>query len=289
MGGDLLNVGISTHIFGNTKLKEMHLEILQSNNIDTIELSLRDGCIDIFDNDEINKINILLKKYRMNINSIHGEGGEPGKGFWLASEHEEERMCAIDYYKRLIDIAKLYKSKYLIVENESFPYWPFWEEDRKDNKIIIFNNSRNIFIESIKVLVTYATKCNVILAIENIDGLDNEYIIEIIKNANSKYLKVCIDTCHLMYDYEKFYYNIDLLIPHTVTTHISDNYKLNRCNWKDNHLYPFEGDINWKKLTTYLKKENYKGDMILEVVNSENKIDSDLMKIINRMKILWEK
>lgn len=115
-----------------------------------------------------------------------------------------------------------------------------------------------IGLKRFQTLVKNAEKYGIILALEN--TRKPEYFDYIFENINSDNLKVCYDSGHDhsftkdTFDFEKYKNKI-------IAVHLHDN-----NSTSDQHLLPFDGNIDWKQLLTKLKKSGYSGAITLEVV-----------------------
>jgi len=78
---------------------------------------------------------------------------------------------------------------------------------------------------------------------------------------------VCWDTGHANIQKLNQYQAIKALGKNLVTTHIDDN-----DTSGDQHLLPFEGNINWKAIITALREINYMGLFNLEVGGAIHKV-----------------
>ncbi len=135
-----------------------------------------------------------------------------------------------------------------------------------------------IGFERILEILSECEKYNVYLALENLRYL--EYLDETLANVKSKYLICCFDSGHAncftknieSYDFEKYKGLIKCL-------HLHDNHGEN-----DEHLIPFMGNIDFKKVMYKLKKINYDGQLTLEIINSKS--DYYLNKTLNEKEYL---
>lgn len=111
-------------------------------------------------------------------------------------------------------------------------------------------------IKRLKELVEYAKIMNVRIAFENTKVSEFlEYVLHDIKDEN---VGVCFDSGHNHVYVDKF--NIDLFKDRIFAIHLHDNNKT-----KDQHLIPYDGNINWDIVLENLKKCNYNGDITLEL------------------------
>lgn len=125
-------------------------------------------------------------------------------------------------------------------------------------------------IKYLDSFVKCAEKNNIRIAIEN--GTQNEIcgapphvdeLIKIVDYFNNKYQKeilgICFDFGHANVGRIDIYNEIKKAGTKLKVTHIHDNYG------KDDHYFPYEGDINWNLAMKALKEIEYKGELTLEV------------------------
>lgn len=114
----------------------------------------------------------------------------------------------------------------------------------------------NIGIERIKKIVEKAEKLGIDLALENTawEGV-LEYIFD---NIKSDRLKVCYDSGH---DHAHFKdrFNFERFKGLIVATHIHDNH----AN-ADEHLLPFDGNVDWNCVVENLKNSEYRSTLSCE-------------------------
>lgn len=111
-------------------------------------------------------------------------------------------------------------------------------------------------VARLQKIADYAKQLNIKIAFENTKIFGYlEYVFEHIKNDN---IGVCFDSghCHCHFD-DKFNWNI--FKNKIFAVHLHDNDKSS-----DQHLLPFDGNIDWQILANNLKEANYAGPIILE-------------------------
>lgn len=142
------------------------------------------------------------------------------------------------------------------------------------------NTPNQIGVDNFGKLVKRAEHLGVKLAFENVEG---ENYLNALMDAfsSSKQVGFCWDSGH-----EQCYYKgKDLLKVYgkkLIYTHINDNLgvlsKDGSIFWHDDlHLLPFDGIIDWQDATNRLKRENYQGDLTLELClqSKPNRNDND--------------
>ena len=114
--------------------------------------------------------------------------------------------------------------------------------------------------ERIKKLVDYAGKKDVKIAFENLRVLPHlDWAMNEFKNNNT--VGFCWDLGHENCFTRKVDF-LSLYGEQLICTHIHDNYKR---RWKDKHILPFDGRINYKKAAERIKKTGFNRTLMLEV------------------------
>lgn len=118
-----------------------------------------------------------------------------------------------------------------------------------------------IGLNRIKKIVNYAKELDIKVAFENLKI--KGYIDYIIKNIDNDNVGICYDAghCHAHFKDE---FNWDLFKNRIFAIHLHDN-----DGTADQHLLPFDGNIEWKEVIKKLKESNYNGPITLEVCYRE--------------------
>lgn len=113
-----------------------------------------------------------------------------------------------------------------------------------------------IGIKRLQKIIDYAEKLQIKVAFENTKIFGYlEYVFKYIKNKN---VGVCFDSGHYHCHFnDKF--NWEMFKDKVFAVHLHDNDKSG-----DQHLLPFDGTIDWKKLWGNLKNANYNGPITME-------------------------
>ena len=112
-------------------------------------------------------------------------------------------------------------------------------------------------LDRFKRLVEKAEKEGITIALENLRK--PEYLDFVFGNIKSDKLKFCYDSGHE----HCFTPDVDCLAKYgdkLTALHLHDN-----DGTGDQHLPPFSGTVNWKRIMSYLKKVDYKGPLALEI------------------------
>ena len=139
-------------------------------------------------------------------------------------------------------------------------------------------------LDRLKKIIDKAEKENVNIALENLRK--PEYLDFIYSNINSSKLKFCYDSGHENC-FTPGYNCLDKYKDKLIALHLHDN-----DGTKDQHLLPFNGIINWKKIMDQIKSIEYKGSLALEIdaqyidVSKEYTAEEYLIEAKNRAYIL---
>lgn len=126
-------------------------------------------------------------------------------------------------------------------------------------------NMTSIGLERFKTICEYAREKGIKVAFENtkLKG----YLEFILSNIDYSNVGVCFDSghyhCHFKdeFDFDKFKNRI-------FCVHIHDN-----LGESDEHLIPFDGNLEYNKVIEGLKRANYNGDMTLEICYMNDYLD----------------
>jgi sugar phosphate isomerase/epimerase len=287
-------IGVSNVIFGKRKPMEDDFRQFSNAGIQNVELRLNPDWLDIKDRDLVDKTINWIQKYGINVHSIHGPCGFPGKsvvygtsGFedWLANPEDSERRGAVNMRKEYMKVAQEMGAKYFIVEYECYNQWPFWPH--RSVAETRYYQSGELWKSSVEELIDYAIGIGIKLAIENIDGLSCTDMLEAVKKWPSDVVGVCFDTSHASYDIDNFFINLTALSPYMVATHLSDNDALEGIKWRDRHWMPFTGSLDWNMIMKVLLESGYSGCLLFEVCNNEQQNLSKLLPYIQKVVELY--
>ena len=129
-------------------------------------------------------------------------------------------------------------------------------------------NYNEIGLERIRKLAQYAKELNIKIAFENTRKKGYlEYVLDNIKDEN---IGICYDAghCHCRFKDE---FNYEFFKDRIFAVHLHDN-----DGSDDQHLLPFDGNINWKYVINKLKENNYNGPATLELAYRNNYMNMSL-------------
>ena len=144
-------------------------------------------------------------------------------------------------------------------------------------------------LKNFEKIFNVATKLRVSIALENTDRNSIKHLQYLLDNIKSLNLGLCFDVGH-HYLYNS---NFDILKKYgnrLLAVHLHDNYG----GWydgydftKDNHLLPFDGNIDFEKITKQIAKTKYDNVVMLEI--HKNSLSTpDIYKNISNLEYLKE-
>lgn len=141
-------------------------------------------------------------------------------GWWPIEDEKEMYKLNVEYFKRLVPIAKKYNIK-IGIENLPFTY------------------------------------------LSSICSVESTY--KLIKEVNSEYVGMCLDTGHMNMFRIDPYDTIVSIKDKLFALHVHDN-----NSQSDSHSYPYQGNIDWDRFIKALKDINFNKVISFEVCAPEN-------------------
>jgi sugar phosphate isomerase/epimerase len=268
-----MNFGFSTFFFIQKSVIEVIDEII-SHHVKTIELSLEIPHMPNMVDVDFAKRVAALSKDGIDF-SIHAPFFEMN----LGSYQPEIRQFSRKKAKTAIDIAYALGANPVVMH----PGYTFWMDKRKD----VAEKSWEFFIKDMKWLLSYAKKRNIIIALESIPmhffffydlsefkrlqeelpglgmtlDIGHAYVAKVAKKVKDPEDSIIEDLK-------------DLGVRNVTHVHLHNN-----KGKRDDHLFP-DGDIDIKRILSFLKEEGYAGKVIIESYEMERSgIHSVLEKI----------
>ncbi|HOZ53997.1 MAG TPA: sugar phosphate isomerase/epimerase family protein [Bacilli bacterium] len=136
-------------------------------------------------------------------------------------------------------------------------------------------------IKRLKKLVRYAEKSNIKIAFEN--NRFQGYLEYVFSNINSKNIGLCFDAGHYHVHF-KDKFNFDFFKNNIFAVHLHDN-----NGSSDQHLYPFEGTINWEETLKKLKEAKYEGPITLEILYQKRYSNMSIQEFYSKSYLVAEK
>jgi sugar phosphate isomerase/epimerase len=255
--------GVSTHLFHERKLEQAHLVEIAANGFEAVELFATRSHFDYHDQSAVQSFKEWLADADLGLNSVHAPitnvfaDGRVQRTFSTATRDAEARKATLHEMQAALNIAKVVPFKYLVVHLGVPAAWNPGPDD----------NNRDAAIRSIEEIHGMAEAVGVKVALE---VMGNELstapdLIEIIERSfEGADLGICMDVghAHILGDTAEA---IETASEYLVTTHIHDNRRQS-----DDHLVPFQGNINWAATVMAFEKIGYDGVLMYEVKDVES-------------------
>ena len=177
-------------------------------------------------------------------------------GLWVAPDRTaKQREKSLEYFIKDIKGASILGCKNVVIH----PFLPFgWGAETDKDKIWDVN------IELFGKLLPIAQDFGVTICAENqpftaIEMSSVAGVKELVRELDSPNIKVCFDTGHANVFHDDIAADVRLLGEDLACLHVHDN----KGNW-DQHLIPYQGNIDWDGFLSALNEIGYKGTFSLE-------------------------
>ena len=251
---------VSTYLFVKERLHPGILDGLVRSGVQAVEIFAARQHLDYANRKQhIKEIADWFRGSGVPLNSVHsplyadyewGRAGAPPVN--VSSTDRATRVEAMDEIKRALEIAEQIPFRFLVqhlgTPNESFSEKKF-----------------EAAMTSIEHLRAFAKPLGVSILLENIPNelSTPDHLVEMIHHAHFDDVGVCFDFGHanMMSSVREAF---EILRPHIRSTHVHDNDRL-----KDSHLWPGQGNINWKEAIELLRSAPQKPPLLLELGEDE--------------------
>jgi sugar phosphate isomerase/epimerase len=255
--------GISSHIFAKWELCPSHIKRIYDAGFREIELYINQPHFPLEQEKKITEIIKEIKRLGLRVNSIHSafytHFSEALKGNFLSicSEQESQRLEAVDWIKKSLKIAELINFDYVVVH---------FGGEEKECKDIYFQQAE----KSLRELLSYIGNERITIALENITNATSspKRIVQFLKEYNLPNMGLCFDVGHSFIK-NNIIHSLDAAADYILECHIHDNF-----GHIDEHLIPFEGNIDWSAFITKLREKKFNGCLIIESQGGNNPEDN---------------
>jgi sugar phosphate isomerase/epimerase len=260
-----MQFGISTQIFRSQPVTVDLLESLRRAGYDQLELFCNRPHLDFHNRGLLRAIGRWFQENALPSPSLHlpfVENVSPTERIWISVVESERRQreAALDEIKRSLELAGQVQLAYVVLHLGN---------PREEFSPVAFEHA----YAAIAQIRAFA---GVDVMIENIPNeLSTFERIEEFKSASQMPdIGICYDTGH------GHLQGSSPAFEHVRTTHIHDN-----NGEKDEHLWPFDGTLDWPALIEKFVVANYSGSLMFEARGVELSKGSDVK---DRLQELWE-
>ena len=254
--------GVSTHLYHEERLQKVHLAEIAAAGFEAVEVFATRSHFDYHDEAAIGALRDWLAETRLELHSIHAPitdvfaSGRGQRNFSTAIRDADARRATIREMEAALTIAAAIPFKYLVVHLGV----PVAQHPGPDD------NHRDSAIRSVEDIHRMAASAGVRVAVEVMgnDLSTPSDLVDIIERSfDGADLGICMDVghAHLLGDTAEA---IETTSEYLVTTHIHDNRRQS-----DDHLVPFQGNINWAATIMAFEKIGYDGVLMYEVKAAE--------------------
>jgi len=246
--------GLSTHLFAREKLSLERLKEVQASGFDTLEIFALKPHFDYQDRKLAADLAIWLRDQNGFLQSLHTpfclDYQDSASRGWLSIADPERllREKAVDEIRRSMEFAERVPCPFAVVHMGG-------PGDRFSHRHL------DAIYYSLEILLPFAEARGVTLALENIPNELStvERVKHFLQDAQLRNVGICFDAGHSHLRGE----------PHAeiregegriVTTHLHDNH-----GKRDEHLLPFDGDIDWARVLEAFDAIQYSGSLIMEL------------------------
>jgi sugar phosphate isomerase/epimerase len=253
--------GISTHLFHDHRLSRAHLDRIVAHGFSAVELFATRTHIDYHDRAAVAEVVKAVRDSGLRLHSIHAPivvsltNGQWGAAISNAMSVEAERQRAVQETDASLNIAREAETGYLVVHlgvpDAQMPS--------------PHDNSRDAARRSIEQICRLAEPLGVEVALEVIPNplSTAASLVTLIEDElELPHLGICMDFGHAFVQGDPVD-AVETASGHLVTTHVHDN-----DGRHDDHLMPFDGDIDWTTLLMSMEKIGYESTYMFEVANT---------------------
>jgi sugar phosphate isomerase/epimerase len=232
-----MDFGLSTHLFVDERLSSHILDQVLGAGIRHFELFAARQHFDYHDPNHIRDVAQWFEDHEVKLHSLHAPlyadfdwGQSGGPALSVAYLERRRRIDSMEEIKRALDVAERLPFHYLVL------HLGLLDEEYDLAKF-------DAAFSSIEHLKIFAKERGVQVLLENIPNQLStpERLLEFIRYTRMEDLGVCFDTghAHMTGGVRPAFQTLKDRI---VSTHVHDN-----CHEKDDHLLPFDGEIDWQQ------------------------------------------
>jgi sugar phosphate isomerase/epimerase len=236
---------LSTYLYVDQKLNPATLSEIERAGFNGVQIFCSSHHFNYRDADSVREIADWFRDHKMKLDSLHAPssrdlspGRESSSPISICDPERVRRLDAVDEMKRALDVAEVME----------FPLMVLHLGGSRDA-----DNPRvwDAAFTSLEHLTVFAKQRGVTLAVENTPGeiATPAKLRHFIEDTRIGGLKLCFDSGHAHMEGEAIS-GAELVRDLAASAHIHDNH-----GEKDEHLLPYSGTIDWKKLLAALPKD----------------------------------
>lgn len=228
---------LSTHLFVNQRLTPDVLRRIEEAGIDAVEIFCAKQHFDYADPNHVQELASWFRDHTLQLRSLHAplykdhEWGRShsGAAVNIAGTERRQRLESVDEVKRALEVAEEIPFRYLV------QHLGVAQEEYEQKKF-------DAAYSGMESLQLFAKQRGVQILLENIPNelSTPQRLLEFMDYTRMHDLRICFDTghAHLTGGVENDFEPLRHLV---VSTHVHDN-----RGQQDDHLFPFQGGIDWE-------------------------------------------
>jgi len=274
-----MEYGLSTYLYVDRRLSSHILDQILGARFRTVELFAARQHLDYTDRNHVRDVAQWFRDHQVNLHSVHAPlygdadwGRSGGIVVSLAYLERRQRIDSLDEIKRALHIAEFLPFRYLIV-HMGLP-----DEEYELSKF-------DAVMTSLEHLKVSAKDHGVQVLLENVPNElgTPERLVQFLEYSRLN-VKICFDTGHAHMNHG-LHRAFETLRTYIASTHVNDN-----RGEEDEHLMPFDGDINWTEAVRDLRRGDGQFPVLFEIRNygQAKATLSRLAEVIARMEDIPE-
>ena len=273
-----MDFGLSTHLFVGERLTSHVLDQIAAAGLRTIEIFAARQHLDYRDKNQVRDVAQWFDDHGMKLHSLHAPlyadfdwGRSGGPPLSIAYLQRRKRIDSMEEIKRAIEVADQLPFRYLILHlglsGEEYDIAKF-----------------DAALTSLEHLKIFAKERGAQILLENTPNELSapERLLEFISYTRLEEVKLCFDighahmTCGVRPAFQALRDSI-------VSTHVHDNRRE-----KDDHLFPYDGDIDWEQAVRDFRAAEGQFPILFELRNygPERSGLTRLQQIIKKMEAI---
>ncbi len=258
---------LSTYLFSGLQLNKEILAAVAQKGIDGIELFSASGHFNYRSPEQIRELTDWLGSTHLRLHSVHapidrigGHGRDGGAPISIAEPDKLRRIEAVDEMKWSMELAESIPFRYLVMHMGT-------------GREPLDERHQDAAFNSLEYLVIFAKQRGITIALENTPGelAAPMALAEFLRQTRLHDLRLCFDVGHAHLG-EGVDTAFDPMRQLVVTTHIHDN-----RGEHDDHLVPFEGEIDWEAVMRVLRSAPIELPLVLELKEPDHEGGSGVL------------
>ena len=258
---------ISTHLFRDTVLGVPQLDLIARAGFGLMEIFCTRQHFDYTNPNHVREIAGWFSDSQVKLHSLHAPMSRDPQGSThhavvsIAFLERQRRQDSMDEIKRVLEVAEQVPYQYLVthmgVPSEEFDLHKF-----------------DAALTSLEHLRLFAGQRGVEILLENIPNelSTPSRLLEFFRHSHMRDLRVCFDSGHAQLE-GSVADAFELLKNHIASTHLHDN-----AGTKDEHLFPFEGKIDWELIIGGFHRDASSVPLLIEARRNGEEIAPSLEK-----------